>query len=117
MRPRRPAKRSDLLRAAAWGRAVSTAPELPAHYNGAPSQDFLIGRVDPKTGERSLDLIRWGLIPSWAKDRKIAWKTINARAETIATSASFKTAYAKRRCLVPVDGFYEWRTLGKVKQP
>lgn len=92
-------------------------PNSPPHYNGAPSQDFLIGRVDPKTREHTLDLIRWGLIPFWAKDRKIAWKTINARAETIATSASFKGAYAKRRCLVPVDGFYEWRTLGKVKQP
>jgi hypothetical protein len=57
------------------------------------------------------------LIPSWAKDRKVAWKFINARAERVATTGAFKTAFAKRRCLVPVDGFYEWRTVGKVKQP
>lgn len=92
-------------------------PNAPAHYNGAPSQDFLVGRRHPETGERTIDLVRWGLIPSWAKDRKIAWKTINARAETVATSPSFKRAYGKRRCLLPVDGFYEWRKVGKVKQP
>jgi putative SOS response-associated peptidase YedK len=62
-------------------------------------------------------VLRWGLIPSWAKDRKVAWKFINARAETVATTGAFKTAFAKRRCLVPVDGFYEWRTVGKIKQP
>ncbi|MDB5560165.1 MAG: yedK [Enterovirga sp.] len=105
-----------------YTRAVGSAPErplpnAPPHYNGAPSQDFLVGRVDPRTGERSLDLLRWGLIPSWAKDRKIAWKTINARGETVASTAAFKGAYAKRRCLVPVDGFYEWRKIGAAKQP
>ena len=93
-------------------------PNAPPHYNGAPSQDFLVGRFNPKTGEKSLDLLRWGLIPSWAKDRKIAWKMINARAETVATASAFKAAYGKgRRCLVPVDGFYEWRKMGAVKQP
>ncbi|MBV9078223.1 MAG: SOS response-associated peptidase [Methylobacteriaceae bacterium] len=102
------------LVAAAPGRPL---PNAPARYNGAPSQDFLVGRREPRSGERSLDLLRWGLIPVWAKDKTIAWKTINARAETLATSALFKGAYAKRRCLVPVDGFYEWRTVGKLKQP
>jgi putative SOS response-associated peptidase YedK len=92
-------------------------PNTPPHYNGAPGQDYLIGRRHPETGARTLDVLRWGLIPSWAKDRKIAWKTINARSETVATTAAFKKAFAKRRCLVPVDGFYEWRTVGKVKQP
>lgn len=57
------------------------------------------------------------MIPSWAKDRKVACKFINARAESVATTGAFKTAYVKRRCLVPVDGFFEWRTVGKVKQP
>lgn len=102
--------------------AVGSAPERPLpnsppHYNGAPSQDFLVGRRDPKTGETTLDLIRWGLIPSWARDRKIAWKMINARSETVATASAFKGAFANRRCLLPVDGFYEWRKIGKVKQP
>jgi putative SOS response-associated peptidase YedK len=63
--------------------------------------------VHPETENITLDLIRWGLLPSWAKDRKIAYKFINARAETIATSSAFKKAFAKRRCLVPVDGFFE----------
>jgi putative SOS response-associated peptidase YedK len=89
----------------------------PPHYNGAPGQDYLVGRRHPKTGERTLDVLRWGLIPSWAKDRKVAWKFINARGESVATTGAFKTAYAKRRSLVPVDGFYEWRTVGRVKQP
>jgi putative SOS response-associated peptidase YedK len=105
-----------------YTQAVGSAPERPLpnsppHYNGAPSQDFLVGRRDPKSSETTLDLIRWGLIPSWAKDRKIAWKMINARSETVATASAFKGAFAKRRCLVPVDGFYEWRKVGKAKQP
>ena len=95
----------------------ATRPEHPAALQRAPGQDYLVGRLHPKTGERTLDVLRWGLIPSWAKDRKVAWKFINARAESVATTGAFKTAYARRRCLVPVDGFYEWRTVGKVKQP
>lgn len=99
------------------GEPERPVPNTPSHYNGAPGQDYLIGRRHPKTGERTLDVLRWGLIPSWAKDRKVAWKFINARAESVATTGAFKTAYAKRRCLVPVDGFYEWRTAEKLKQP
>src|SRR5215208_5842929 len=76
-------------------------PNAPAHYNGAPGQDYLIARSHPETHDITLDLIRWGLLPSWAKDRKIAWKLINARAETVATAAAFKKAFEKRRCLVP----------------
>src|SRR4051794_34750237 len=92
-------------------------PNTPPHYNGAPSQDFLIARSDPETHDTTLDLIRWGLLPSWAKDQKIAWKLINARAETVVTAPAFKKAFAKRRCLVPVDGFYEWKKVGKEKRP
>src|SRR3954447_26696365 len=84
-------------------------PNTPPHYNGAPGQDYLVGRFNPLTGERTVDMLRWGLIPSWAKDRKIAWKYINARSETVRTTAAFKAAYAKRRCLLPVDGFFEWK--------
>ena len=92
-------------------------PNAPAHYNGAPGQDYLIARFHPETQAMTLDLIRWGLLPSWAKDRKIAWKLINARAETVATASAFKKAFEKRRCLVPVDGFFEWKKVGKEKRP
>lgn len=61
-------------------------PNAPAHYNGAPGQDYLVVRVHPENEDLTLDLIRWGLLPSWAKDRKMAWKMINARAETVATA-------------------------------
>ena len=92
-------------------------PNAPPHYNGAPSQDLLVLRRDPKTGEGRLGLLRWGLIPHWAKDRKIAWKLINARCETVGKTSAFKDAYRQRRCLIPVDGFYEWKKMGNVKQP
>ena len=92
-------------------------PNTPPHYNGAPGQDYLVGRYNPLTGERTVDVLRWGLIPSWAKDRKIAWKFINARSETVRTTTAFKAAYKKRRCLLPVDGFFEWKKVGKEKRP
>jgi putative SOS response-associated peptidase YedK len=92
-------------------------PNAPPHYNGAPGQDYLIARSHPETKDTTLDLIRWGLLPSWAKDQKIAWKLINARAETVATASAFRKAFAKRRCLVPGDGFYEWKKVGKEKRP
>src|ERR671912_630838 len=65
-------------------------PNTPAHYNGAPSQDFLIARLQTESDDITLDMIRWGLLPHWAKDRKMAWKMINARAETVATSGAFQ---------------------------
>jgi putative SOS response-associated peptidase YedK len=64
-----------------------------------------------------LDILRWGLIPNWAKDPKIAYKTINARAETIDTSPSYRQAFEKRRCLIPSDGFYEWKKVPGGKIP
>jgi putative SOS response-associated peptidase YedK len=67
---------------------------------------------------REMSLLRWGLIPSWAKDTKIGASLINARADTIATKPSFRTAFKRRRCLIPADGFYEWKKgEGKTKQP
>ena len=74
-------------------------------------------RLHPETGERRLDLLRWGLIPSWTTDLKQALKPINARSETAATSGMFKAALASRRCLVPADAFYEWKTMPDGKQP
>jgi putative SOS response-associated peptidase YedK len=66
---------------------------------------------------RELRLVRWGLVPSWAKDTKVGARMINARAETVAVKPSFRAAFARRRCLIPADGYYEWMTEDKVKQP
>ncbi len=74
-------------------------------------------RVRGPGGPRELALLHWGLIPSWAKDTKIAGSTINARSETIAEKPAFRSAFKRRRCLVLMDGFYEWKKVGKTKQP
>jgi putative SOS response-associated peptidase YedK len=91
--------------------------ELPPSYNVAPAQQVPIVRFNAKESHRVLQHAQWGLIPSFAKDRNIAWKTINARAETVDTAASFRTGFAKRRCLVIASGFFEWRKVGKHKYP
>lgn len=90
--------------------------EINADYNVAPTRDVPIVRV--REDERHLDYLRWGLVPRWAKDLRIGSKMINARAETVATKNSFRSAFVKRRCLVTADGFYEWKRLDpKTKQP
>jgi len=81
-------------------------------YNIAPSQDILAINDNHETV-----MLRWGLIPSWAKDPSIGYKMINARAETVAEKPSFRSAYQSRRCLVPADGFYECKREESVKQP
>jgi putative SOS response-associated peptidase YedK len=88
-------------------------------YNAAPSQELLVIRQNHKTSERSLDSIKWGLIPCWCKDPKGGRKPINAKAETVAKLPMFRDAYAHRRCIVPVDGFFEWRATkgARAKQP
>jgi len=93
-------------------------PNLMSRYNIAPTQEVPVirERREPK-GERTLQLLRWGLIPYFAEDMKGGAKLINARSEGIAERPSFREAFRKRRCLVPADGFYEWRTEGKLKQP
>ena len=93
-------------------------PNMAARYNAAPTDSLAAVRFNPQTGERSLDLLRWGLVPLWAKDLAFGPKCINARGETIATNNIFKDAFARRRCLVPNDGFYEWKKLApKQTQP
>ena len=91
---------------------------MPARYNGAPSQELWVLRRRPDTGERSLDLLRWGLIPSWCKEKPKP-PPINAKGETAAKLPMFREAFARRRCILPIDGFYEWRAIkgAKVKQP
>ena len=73
-------------------------------------------RYNHETKQRSLDALRWGLIPNWAKDPKVAYKTINARVETVDRAPSYREAFKKRRCLIPADSFYEWKKVvgGKI---
>jgi putative SOS response-associated peptidase YedK len=92
-------------------------PNFAPHYNAAPGQELPVIRHNPETGERVLGTLLWGLIPYWSKDRKIAWKCINARGETAKTAPSFRDAYKRRRCLIPADAFYEWKANGKAKHP
>ena len=89
----------------------------PRRWNGAPSQEFLVIRQNHHTGERSLDLLKWGLIPYWCKDPKGGRKPINAKSETAARLPTFREAYRSRRCILPVDGFYEWKATKHGKQP
>jgi putative SOS response-associated peptidase YedK len=84
-------------------------------YNIAPGQNILTVIHDGK--KNRLGPLRWGLVPSWARDKKIGSKLINARAETIQEKASFKSAFTKRRCLIISDGFYEWKKENGSKQP
>jgi putative SOS response-associated peptidase YedK len=88
-------------------------------YNAAPSQELLVIRENRKTGERSLDLIKWGLIPHWFTDPRGGRRLINAKAESVSKLPTFREAYAQRRCIVPIDGFFEWRAIkgARAKQP
>ena len=90
---------------------------LRANYDAAPTQDLGLVRLDPDTGARRLDLLRWGLVPRWAKDLGIGAKAINARGETLAEKPMFRDAFRRRRCIVPATAFYEWKREGKAKQP
>lgn len=78
-------------------------------YNIAPTQDIVAVRVTAESGEREAALLRWGLVPSWAKEIQSGPPMINARAETLADKPTFRTAFRRRRCLIPADGFYEWQ--------
>lgn len=91
------------------------APDLGPNYNVAPTQQ--VYAVAEHEGARHLVTFRWGLVPSWAKDTKIASKLINARSETAAEKPAFRTSMRKRRCLVPIDGFYEWQRVDGSKVP
>jgi putative SOS response-associated peptidase YedK len=93
-------------------------PDFGPSWNVAPQTFQPIVRLNRDTGEREIVLMRWGLVPYWAKDEKIGLRTINAKAETITTAAAFREAIKYRRCLVPADAFYEWQRISeKVRQP
>lgn len=89
--------------------------ELSPRYNIAPSQDVL-AIVEGEYGNKG-GFLKWGLVPSWATDPKIGYKMINARAETLSQKPSFKKLLSRRRCIIPADGFYEWKKEGTIKQP
>ena len=88
---------------------------LAARYNIAPTQFAAV--IRPGVGGREIVMLRWGLVPSWAKSLDVAHKMINARSETVAEKPAFRAAYRARRCLVAADGFYEWKTEAGVRQP
>ena len=96
---------------------VAVPPLFTPRYNIAPSQPIAAIRIDPDTSTRKLVMLRWGLIPSWAKDPKIGHQCINAKVETVAEKPSFRAAFKARRCLVIATGFYEWQVQGRAKQP
>jgi len=86
-------------------------------FNIAPTQPIPVIRQHPKEAVRQLSVMKWGLIPHWAKDPSIAISTINAKSETAATKPAFRDSLKFRRCLIPADGFYEWKRTVKAKQP
>ncbi|MBK5968631.1 MULTISPECIES: SOS response-associated peptidase [Thiorhodovibrio] len=106
----------DVQATADWLEAQPPAETPPARYNIAPGSRILACRVQADN-QRELASLHWGLLPSWAKDRKLGVKTFNARAETVAEKPSFRAAFKHRRCLIPADAFYEWRTTPNGKQP
>ena len=103
--------------AALFDLSADSVPPYKPRYNLAPTQPALVLRRHPKSNEKELTFLVWGLIPSWADDPSIGSRLINARAETLAQKPAFRTAFRRRRCLVPADGFYEWKRAGKRKQP
>jgi len=94
---------------------LPTAPELAPRYNIAPTQQIAVVRAGD--AGRTLSMMRWGLVPSWAKELSIGARMINARAETAAEKPAFRSAMKQRRCLIPADGFYEWQAQPGGKQP
>jgi putative SOS response-associated peptidase YedK len=95
--------------------AEPLADDLGARYNVAPTDEALV--VVQREDRRAITAYRWGLIPHWAEDAKVGSRMFNARSETILTSPAFRDAFVRKRCLVPVDSFYEWKREGTVRQP
>ena len=92
-------------------------PDLEPRYNVAPTQQIPVVLEDVSTNGRTLEMMHWGLIPSWAKDPSIGSRMINARAETVSEKPSYRSAFKRRRCLIVADGFYEWKKTADGKQP
>jgi len=95
---------------------LTDAPEVAPRYNIAPTQDVLAVRRR-SSGNRQARLFRWGLVPHWAHDPAVGNRLINARAESVATRPAFRDPFLQRRCLVPAQGFYEWKKFGRAREP
>ena len=110
---------NDVVEQFQIGDLPNTLPEPTSRprYNIAPTQTVLAIRCPQDVAHKELVGLRWGLIPSWAKDASIGNQTINARAETVAEKPAFRSAFKKHRCLILADGYYEWKAEGKLKQP
>jgi len=93
------------------------APDLAPRYNIAPSQEVAVVRRRGESNARELALLQWGLVPAWVRDPESIGRPINARGETVESKPMFRDAYRHRRCLIPADGFYEWRRVAAGKQP
>ena len=98
-------------------RTINPLPNAGPSWNLAPTQDALVVHQHPETGERHLDLLRWGFIPSTTKDLKTLPMPINARAESVARNGIFRESFARKRCLVPAGAFYGWRATPGGRQP
>lgn len=96
---------------------LDSAPPLSPRFNIAPTQPIAVVRMDPEKRTRTAAILRWGLVPPWSKDPSRGPLLINARAETVAEKPAFRKAFQSRRCLIPADGFYEWKKTGTGKQP
>lgn len=115
-------RRADKQRIAEWMQTHDTnvfeESYFAPSFNVAPQSLQPVVRLESETGQRELTVMRWGLVPFWAKDAKIGYSTINAKAETITTSATFREPMKRRRCVVPAEWFYEWQKIdAKTKQP
>lgn len=95
---------------------LTSLPLFEPRYNVAPTQDVLAVRLTGQEGREAV-FLKWGLIPFWSKDKSFASKAINARGETLREKPAFREAYKKRRCLIAADGFFEWKKVGKRKEP
>jgi putative SOS response-associated peptidase YedK len=101
-----------------FGVGLEEMPSFAPSYNVAPQSFQPVVRLNFDSGKRAISLLRWGLVPFWAKDAKIGYSTTNARAEEAASKPAYREALKKRRCLVPADAFYEWqRPNPKTKRP
>lgn len=96
---------------------LDMVPDLQPRYNIAPTTDIAAVVPNPDTTGRLIRMFRWGLVPPWSPGPEIGVKMINARSETVLEKPSFREAFTRRRCLIPVDGFYEWQKRDKLRQP
>jgi len=106
------------LLASMFGIPELEIPQLSPRFNVAPTQNVPVVRVGAPDAPRTMDMLRWGLVPSWADDVAIGNRMINARAETVAEKPAYRSSFKSKRCIIPADGFFEWQKKpGGKKQP